>query len=149
MSQLVSWKQVMDIHDAGMQLGSHTVTHPNLAKLDERAVRRELSDSKLALEDHLGEEVVSLAYPFGVPRRHITGSTIRIADTTGYGLALSMLHRDIRASDHVLNMPRIGVKDNTLQMLKAKVAGRLDIIGRWQGNVAGGDSSSSTSDDIQ
>jgi peptidoglycan/xylan/chitin deacetylase (PgdA/CDA1 family) len=132
----VSWKQVSGIHEAGMQVGSHTVTHANLAELDESDVRRELSDSKRALEDHLGEEVATLAYPFGVPRRHVSGSTIRLAGTAGYGLALTMIQRDVRPSDEVLNIPRISVKNNTLHMLRAKIAGSLDIIGRWQATNA-------------
>jgi peptidoglycan/xylan/chitin deacetylase (PgdA/CDA1 family) len=132
----VSWEQVSGIREAGMQVGSHTVTHPNLAELDDPAVRTELTDSKRALEDHLGEEVTTLAYPFGVPRRHVTGSTIRAADGAGYGLALTMIQRDVRASDDVLNIPRIAIKNNTLHMLRAKIAGSLDIIGRRQGNVA-------------
>lgn len=140
----VSWKQVSGIHEAGMQVGSHTVTHPNLAELDDPAVQRELNDSKRALEDHLGEEVAALAYPFGVPRRHVTESTIRLAGRAGYGMALTMTQRGVRASDQVLAIPRIAVKNNTLHMLRAKIAGSLDSIGRWQENVARGASSSST-----
>jgi peptidoglycan/xylan/chitin deacetylase (PgdA/CDA1 family) len=131
----VSWEQVSGIHEAGMQVGSHTVTHANLAELDEPDVRRELNDSKRALEDHLGEEVATLAYPFGVPQRHVTWSTVRAADGAGYRLALTMIQRDVRASDDVLNIPRIAIKNNTLHMLRAKIAGSLDIIGRRQGNV--------------
>jgi peptidoglycan/xylan/chitin deacetylase (PgdA/CDA1 family) len=51
--------------DQGLDIGSHTVTHPWLPRLDRDEAKRELVDSRQALEDLLGRTVSSLAYPTG------------------------------------------------------------------------------------
>jgi peptidoglycan/xylan/chitin deacetylase (PgdA/CDA1 family) len=132
----LSWSQVQDMHEAGMQIGSHTVTHRTLKELDDRAVQTELTDSRRVIEDHLGEEVRSLAYPFGVPLRHFNVRTIDLAGEAGYRIAVSMQYRNVRRWDQALNIPRIVMKNNSLLALKAKIAGSLDIIARWQGDVS-------------
>lgn len=45
---------------------------------------------------------------------------------------VSILYRDVRPDDHALNIPRIYEKNNTIQLLRAKIVGGLDVIGRWQ-----------------
>jgi len=50
---------------SGMEIGSHTVTHPRLPAANDEMLARELADSKATLEDCLGHEVPSFAYPFG------------------------------------------------------------------------------------
>lgn len=128
----LSWKQLGEIHQAGMEVGSHSITHVNLAELEPEALRVELRDSKRVLEDHLGDEIDSLAYPFGIPGRHVTARTIAEARDAGYRTGTAILYRDLRRQDHALNIPRIAVKNNTLQLLRAKIVGSLDVIGRWQ-----------------
>ena len=128
----LSWEQLGEIYQAGMEVGSHSITHVNLAELEPGALRAELRDSKRVLEDHLGEEIDSVAYPFGIPGRHVTARTIAEALDAGYRTGTSILYRDVRRHDHALNIPRIAVKNNTIQLLKAKIAGSLDVIGRWQ-----------------
>ena len=49
----------------GLDIGSHTVTHPWLPGLDLDEVKRELVESRAAIEDLLGRQVDSLAYPTG------------------------------------------------------------------------------------
>lgn len=49
----------------GLDIGSHTVSHPWLPALDDADLRRELVDSRAALEDLLGRPVRSVAYPTG------------------------------------------------------------------------------------
>ena len=64
-SPLLSWRQIRDLSACGFEFGSHTVTHPDLTKLDPDTVDAELSRSKIAIEDEIGKEVTSFAYPFG------------------------------------------------------------------------------------
>jgi peptidoglycan/xylan/chitin deacetylase (PgdA/CDA1 family) len=62
----MNWAQVRELSDAGMEIGSHSVSHPVLAQIeDDDVLRRELHDSKAAIEHHTGRPVVSLAYPVG------------------------------------------------------------------------------------
>ncbi|MCH8822429.1 MAG: polysaccharide deacetylase family protein [Planctomycetes bacterium] len=47
-------------------IASHSATHPRLSELPDEAVERELIQSKIALENLLGESVYDFAFPYGV-----------------------------------------------------------------------------------
>jgi len=54
-----------------MEVGSHTMTHPDLTTLDGDALRWELAESKVRLETLTGQEVSSFCYPFGYFNRRV------------------------------------------------------------------------------
>lgn len=59
--------QVRQILSSGLiELGSHTLTHPNLPATGEDKRWQEISRSKQALEETFGVTVTSFAYPFGL-----------------------------------------------------------------------------------
>ena len=53
-------------HSGLVEIGSHTLTHANLDKLDDAACLFELTESKKQLEQLIGTSVSSFAYPFGI-----------------------------------------------------------------------------------
>jgi len=128
----LSWSQIVEMRDAGMEVGAHTVNHPNLEHLGEDAVRYELARSKEILEDRLGESVTSLAYPFGIPRRNFSSTTMRLASSCGFERAAAVHYRRVRATDHAFAIPRLAVTGDSLEMLRAKILGKLDFVGMWQ-----------------
>ena len=50
---------------AGHEIAAHSLTHPDLTKLDEATVYNELSRDKANLEDFFGTKVTGMAYPYG------------------------------------------------------------------------------------
>lgn len=62
---MMSEAELRDLAAAGWELGAHTMTHPDMSKLDYEACRREIEDSREALERIAGVEVQTFAYPFG------------------------------------------------------------------------------------
>jgi peptidoglycan/xylan/chitin deacetylase (PgdA/CDA1 family) len=62
---VLDWSQCQKLADAGVEIGSHTVSHRRLAGESEAAIRRELRDSKADIELHVGRPVRFLAYPNG------------------------------------------------------------------------------------
>ena len=68
-----------------MEIGSHTVTHPNLTLIPRDESRRELQNSKEKLEQLLGSEVVSFAYPYGA----LSASAKELAEEAGYRFAVA------------------------------------------------------------
>jgi peptidoglycan/xylan/chitin deacetylase (PgdA/CDA1 family) len=128
----LEWDQVRAMHDAGMEIGVHTYSHPNLARLSSEAARDELRSSKDIVEARIGHSVRSLAYPFGKPRRHFTDETTSIARETGYEYACAVLFRGVRASDSRFEIPRFFVSRDSLSQLEAKVTGAWDVVGLWQ-----------------
>ena len=75
----------------GMEIGSHSLSHPRLARLPEPEMRREVSESKQRLEDALGVEVGSFCYPYG----NSSDSVVAAVQSAGYRLAVSTI-RDNR-----------------------------------------------------
>ena len=62
----LSRSQILELYKAGWIIGSHTVTHPDLRKLDEQKLKMELEISKKSLEDIIGDEIQALSYPYGL-----------------------------------------------------------------------------------
>ena len=63
-SRMMTADELLDLRDAGWELGAHTVTHPDLSVLDLDDCLREIGDSRAALEELTGEPVRTFAYPF-------------------------------------------------------------------------------------
>ena len=69
----ITWAQLAEMRDAGVDIGSHSVSHDNLAKPKkaknpnyEEWLVEELKGSKDLIEKNLGITVKTLAYPFGI-----------------------------------------------------------------------------------
>ena len=63
--ETMSWEQIRVLHAAGMEIGSHTVTHRPPSTLDDKDLRYELFESRRILEDGLGAPVTSISSPTG------------------------------------------------------------------------------------
>ena len=63
--RLMNAAELRDLQNAGMEIGAHSHSHRRLTELDPKAQRQEAARSKAELEDLLGTEVSSFAYPYG------------------------------------------------------------------------------------
>jgi peptidoglycan/xylan/chitin deacetylase (PgdA/CDA1 family) len=65
----VSWDQLSEMHAGGMEIGSHSVTHPVFSALADDRIYDELARSKEIIENRLGAGIRSFSLPrgFGVP----------------------------------------------------------------------------------
>jgi len=62
---LMDWPRIRDLRAAGIDFGSHGLSHIRLAQQSYSVVQREMSDSRQRLEDGLGEEIRHFCYPYG------------------------------------------------------------------------------------
>jgi peptidoglycan/xylan/chitin deacetylase (PgdA/CDA1 family) len=62
---MLSWREITEMHQRGMTFGAHTLTHPDLTRLSWERLEIEVAGGKAVIEDALGAEVASFAYPFG------------------------------------------------------------------------------------
>jgi len=83
--KMLSWPQIKEMTDHGIEFGSHTVSHPRLNELDDEKIEQELTVSKQAIEEHLGKECAHFAYPYGL----LTESTRDLVRKTGFKTACS------------------------------------------------------------
>ena len=122
----LSWSQVRELRGAGMSVGSHTWSHRNLALLSPAAAEHDLRRSREVLEERLGEPVRAVAYPWGKLGRHVSAQTLKAARRAGYQLGMISLPRAVRESDCELRVARLGVGNEPVERLAAKVGGAID-----------------------
>lgn len=110
---MMTSRQVREMHEAGMQIGAHTVSHPILAKLDVESARDEIAASKRFLEDLIGERVGWFAYPNGKPGTDYSAQSVELARAAGFDGAVSTAWGAAdRASDR-FQIPRFTPWDRT------------------------------------
>ncbi len=103
--QYLRRSQVAELAAAGVEIGSHTVSHPNLATLDDGRLKDQLMDSRSGLERLTGERVIALAYPAGEVDERVQ----RVADFVGYRFAVTTQAGTARRSDDHLLLPRLRI----------------------------------------
>jgi O-antigen biosynthesis protein len=62
---MLGWSDVESLAEAGVEVGAHTHSHPQLDIVNRSTAWEEIRRSRGVLEDRLGREVPSFAYPFG------------------------------------------------------------------------------------
>src|SRR5690242_7238094 len=58
------WATIESASAKGHEIGSHTLSHPDLTKMTDAQVITEESGAKNLIESHTAEKCVSLAYPY-------------------------------------------------------------------------------------
>lgn len=81
----MSWDQLREMADAGMEIAAHTMSHPYLTQMPAEHAWQEISESKHVIEQRLGRPVFSLAYPFG----DYNDSVIQMTERAGYLCGIS------------------------------------------------------------
>jgi peptidoglycan/xylan/chitin deacetylase (PgdA/CDA1 family) len=94
----MTWDQVRELRAAGMHIGGHSVSHPQLAALSTDAQYREITGCQARLEAELGEPMRYFSYPFG-SRESFAMSTREILDASGVELAFSFYGGSQRCDD--------------------------------------------------
>jgi peptidoglycan/xylan/chitin deacetylase (PgdA/CDA1 family) len=69
--KLMSWRDLTECAAAGLDIGAHTVTHPDLRTLPAAQVEAELDDCWRTIEDRLGRPVKAFAYPYGASNQPV------------------------------------------------------------------------------
>jgi peptidoglycan/xylan/chitin deacetylase (PgdA/CDA1 family) len=63
-ARMMTDAELRELAEAGIELGAHTVTHPDLSTLDHDMCLREMRESRAYLEHLTGQPVRSFAYPY-------------------------------------------------------------------------------------
>lgn len=82
-------EQVIHMHQKGIGIGGHTMTHPILAGLNKNQVQREVAENKHELEQLTGQPVNFFAYPNGKPGKDYRLEQRNIIRDLGFRAALS------------------------------------------------------------
>ncbi|MET9878070.1 polysaccharide deacetylase family protein [Actinacidiphila glaucinigra] len=68
---MLDWDQVRELDAAGVEIGGHSHTHPQLDQLGDERLWFEVLRCKEVLRDELGTAPVSFAYPYGYSSRRV------------------------------------------------------------------------------
>lgn len=100
----VTWAMLEEMKAGGFEVGGHTLTHPHLSRLDDAALREELSESRARIEERLGE-CHTLAYPFGDWSSRVAAA----AADCGYRYAFTLPTKTGQGVAGPHSIPRINV----------------------------------------
>lgn len=106
---MLSWRELDEVEQAGIEIGAHTITHPKLDILPVDDLREELSISKSQLEDHFGRAIPGLAYPFGYSNKRVR----EVARELGYTYAYSVDNALTTSAAGKFTFPRLTVQRTT------------------------------------
>jgi peptidoglycan/xylan/chitin deacetylase (PgdA/CDA1 family) len=104
--EYMTWEQVVEMKEAGMEIGSHTVTHPSLPGLSQERIWRELTESRAMLQERLGQEVNSIAYPHG----DFDDGVAHLTNLAGYRVAVSTKQGVTHTTGNLMSLRRIRVR---------------------------------------
>lgn len=76
----ITKEDILRLKNAGMTIGSHTVSHRYLNTLSETEIFAEMGESKQMLEDIIGSEVAFFSVPYGNYSKKI----MKVAQAVGY-----------------------------------------------------------------
>lgn len=127
--ECLTWDEVRGLHQAGIEFGSHTVSHPELVRLSWPEVEKEVRDSKAEIERRLGARVTAFAYPYAFPRaeREFVNRLCRFLRETGYESCVTTDIGRASAGTNLFAIPRLPANDcDDAKLLKAKLAGGYD-----------------------
>jgi peptidoglycan/xylan/chitin deacetylase (PgdA/CDA1 family) len=106
-SMMMGYDQMKGLISQGHIVGSHTLSHPNMAHLNSEDVRRELVESKQRLERGLGTSVTHFSYPCPALSPHWTEETVVASHEAGYQTAVTTNDGLAQRSDSPLNLNRL------------------------------------------
>lgn len=121
--QFLTWEDVLQLHQQGWMIGSHSLTHPLLTKISEQQLAAELNDSRNMLEEKLEESVMIFAYPGG----DFDDNVLKKTHQAGYSVAMTTIPgvtSDV-SDPYALCRTEVSASDN-LFLFRMKMQGTLD-----------------------
>ncbi len=117
---LLGWDEIMEMANNGVDLGAHTMSHPNLSELPIDQAYEEIVSSKSMIKKQLSKDVLFFAYPYG----KLTKEVRRIVQDHFYGAFTTELGFSTLSSD-IYSLARIDMyyfsKNNFFKWLETPV----------------------------
>jgi peptidoglycan/xylan/chitin deacetylase (PgdA/CDA1 family) len=114
---LVSASQVSELADAGIEIGSHSMTHVRLAGLTASELQAEVKESRANLGELVGAPVRGFAYPYG----SMDAAARRAVEDAGYDYACAV--ETPMAEFGIMALPRVyvGERDRAARMIAKRL----------------------------
>jgi len=109
---MLTWDDIRQLRDQGHIIGSHTMTHPNLAYVKEEDAKFEIDQSRLKLENKIGESVSHFSYPNPILKPNWNKKTYQLLQNSEYKTAVTCDNGCIRFGDDPLTLKRLSSPQN-------------------------------------
>jgi len=118
--KMINENQIKKMSKNGIEIGSHTLTHPNLTAISKKRLKEELKQSKIELEKIIGKEVSSFSYPTGFYNQMV----INLVKKTGYKNGCTIFHDFLIEKEKKYEIPRMVMYSyDSILDLQAKING--------------------------
>lgn len=107
-AQRMNASQIVEMHRRGIEIGAHTVNHPNLTLESSASVRWEMETSRDTLQRLCGADISGFAYPAGWKDE----STIAAARAAGFRYAVATTSGFSAAQRNLFSLSRVGMPDS-------------------------------------
>jgi peptidoglycan/xylan/chitin deacetylase (PgdA/CDA1 family) len=125
---MLTWEQIREMRQYGIEFGSHTLSHPHMASLPPEQAYEEMAESKRIIEQRLGEPIPHFAFPAG----SYTTELIEMARRVGY-TSLFIRSRYQHVNTHTTDpfaLHRLGLADAPVPAIATEVVGIFDLMRR-------------------
>jgi peptidoglycan/xylan/chitin deacetylase (PgdA/CDA1 family) len=113
---MLSWSELRELHDAGVEIGAHSHDHVQLDLLPRRAMTYQITVCKHLLQDRVQVQIGSFAYPHGYHSRRVREAV----QAAGYGSACAVKNALSHPSDDPWALGRVMLeRDDTVERLRA------------------------------
>lgn len=106
---MMTWEMLTEVRDGGVECGGHTHTHPQLDTISLSKAKNEISQCKKILEDRLGQEIHSFAYPYG----YHTNEVKQAVQEAGYTSACAVKYEMSSETTDLFALKRLMVGPTT------------------------------------
>lgn len=102
----MNWNQLEEMAIEGMEIGSHTLSHPDLYRKPRAVQVKELAESKATIEARIGTPVTTFCFPAG----KYDATTLSVLRDVGYTAALTEIQGTRQSTENLLELRRIRVR---------------------------------------
>lgn len=102
----LTWDQVKELANAGMEIGSHTLNHPDLSGKSRAFQSNQILGSKTIIESRLGIPVKSFSYP----STQYDSTTLDLLRSAGYLVAVTENQGLVQSSAQIYELKRVRVR---------------------------------------
>lgn len=125
--QALSWLDLRELHERGLSIGSHAVTHQPLREMSKKDMTYEIINSKEMIEKNINDKICTFSFPHGSYNRKI----MRVLKDNSFFCACTSRNglNDNNSDILALKRTEITAFDNDLHKFEKKMFGSNDWLG--------------------
>ncbi len=109
LSALLNKREIIEMYNAGFEIGSHSMTHADLLSIALKQAWNEINSSKEVLQDLIADEIKSFCYPYGRTNKRIK----EFVKAAGYKAACGVFTGPPRFWEDKYDIRRITISNTT------------------------------------